>query len=108
MNRSLRTTGPADRKRHEEAIEPEVIYDGFTRREKPGPKSGGLLAKMRYLASGVLIMAGLVLLVPGVILSASLIGALVGVPLMLAGGVLLFAGISIGAGRMDVKTFRGR
>lgn len=108
MSKSLRTAGPAERKRHEDVIEPEVIFDGFEHREKTGRPPGGLLTRMRFLASAVLIIAGLVLLVPGVILSASLIGALIGIPLMLAGGALLFAGISIGAGRFEVKTFRGR
>ncbi|HBE88433.1 MAG TPA: hypothetical protein DDW67_04750 [Elusimicrobia bacterium] len=111
MSKSLRPAAPAGRKNHEEVIEPEVVFDGFARRERPSGPAGqghGLLARMRYLASAVLIIAGIILLVPGVLLSASLIGALIGVPLMLAGGALLFAGISIGAGKFQVKTFRGR
>ncbi|KAF0125213.1 MAG: hypothetical protein FD189_1808 [Elusimicrobia bacterium] len=108
MSKGLQPASPAQRKRHEEVIEPEVVYDGFARREKPSPDGGGFLTRMRFLASGALIIAGMVLLVPGVLLSASLIGALIGVPLMLAGGALLFAGISIGAGKFNVKTFHKR
>lgn len=108
MSASLRPAGPAGRKKHEEVIEPEVIYDGFARREGPSPDGGGVLKKMRALAAAALIISGMVLLVPGALLSASLIGALVGVPLMLAGGALLFAGIRLGAGNFTAKTFRGR
>ncbi|MDQ7774147.1 MAG: hypothetical protein RDU13_11585 [Elusimicrobiales bacterium] len=111
MSKGLQPARPAQRKRDEEVIEPEVVYDGFARRERPSGSAGaghGLLARMRFLASAALILAGLVLLVPGVILSASLIGALIGVPLMLAGGALLFTGIRIGAGSFAVKTFRPR
>ncbi len=92
-------------------MEPEIVFDGFSRRRGPSESVGsgpGLLARMRFLASAALVMAGLLLLVPGFILSASLIGALIGVPLMLAGAALLFTGIRVGAGRLNVKTFRGR
>lgn len=111
MSESLPTAGTPVKNRHEETVEPEVVFDGFSRRAKPSEaagEGGGLLARMRFLASAALMIAGLVLLVPGVILSASLIGAIIGVPLMLAGGALLFTGIRIGAGRFAVKTFRPR
>ncbi len=93
---------------HGEGIEPEVVFDGFTRRREPRARGGTLLARIRFLASAALILAGLLMLVPGILLSASLIGAVIGVPLILAGGALLFAGISIGTGRFAVKTFRRR
>lgn len=108
MNKSLRPAGPDERKRREEVIEPEVIFDGFSRREEPRPDGAGFLTRMRFLASAALIISGMILLVPGLLLSASLIGALLGIPLMLAGGALLFTGIRIGAGKFTVKTFRGR
>ncbi|HOI43594.1 MAG TPA: hypothetical protein PK523_11675 [Elusimicrobiales bacterium] len=93
---------------HGEGIEPEVVFDGFTRRREPRSRGGELLARVRFLAAAALVLAGLLMLVPGILLSASLIGAVIGVPLMLAGGALLFAGISIGTGRFAVKTFRRR
>lgn len=109
MNNSLRTAVTPEKNRREEVVEPEVVFDGFSRRPGPSEAAGpGLFSRLRLLASAGLIIAGLVMLVPGMLLSASLIGALIGVPLMLAGGALLFAGIRVGAGRLNVKTFRPR
>ena len=90
----------------EECVEPELISPGGgPRREEarfhvPPPQKLGLLARLKMLLAGGLALLGIGLLFSGALLTSTLIGAIIGIPLLLAGAIvfyLLFKLLSFGS-----------
>lgn len=90
----------------EEYVEPELISPGGgPRREEPRfsappPKAPGLLTRLKMLLAGGLALLGIGLLFSGALLTSTLIGAIIGIPLMLLGALifyLLFKLLSFGS-----------
>ena len=90
-------------------VEGEVVESGFSRggfyfEEKPVPfwKRG-----LRRIALGaVLIVLGLAAGVVGIVLTLSLVGAFIGIPLIFAGALFVIFGLIVilGGGQMRVMT----
>lgn len=91
----------------EEVIEPELISPGGRRerwddRQSPPPhRKPGLLTRVKGLLAGGLALLGAALVLAGAFLTSTVIGAVFGIPLMLAGAAvfyLLFKFLSSGSG----------
>ncbi len=91
----------------EDYLEPELLSPGGgtfkPRGEEPRPQlppeKPGLLTRLKMLIAGGLALIGIVLFVLGAILTSTVIGAIIGIPLMLLGAVfflLLFKLLSTG------------
>ena len=90
----------------EECVEPELIRPGGgPRREEPRfsappPQQPGLLTRLKMLLAGGLALLGIGLLFAGALLTSTLIGAIIGIPLLLLGALvfyLLFKLLSFGS-----------
>ncbi|MCM2267285.1 MAG: hypothetical protein NDI60_05845 [Elusimicrobiales bacterium] len=76
-------------------VEPELIEPGGGPARgggfyAPPPQSPGLLTRLKVLAAAGLGLAALALLALGALLTSTVIGAIIGIPLMLAGAALFF------------------
>ncbi|OIO05167.1 MAG: hypothetical protein AUJ51_00260 [Elusimicrobia bacterium CG1_02_56_21] len=96
-----------------ECIEPELISPGSVppRREEPRrgnpPQKPGLLTRLKILAAGGLAVLGLGLFTVGALLTSTVIGAILGIPLMIAGALAFFLLFRIlGSGSANTFTFR--
>lgn len=87
----------------EECVEPELLGPGASPRGEsangprveeafagPLPEKPGLLTRLKMLIAGVLAFIGLGLFILGAILTSTIIGAIIGIPLMLLGAVVFF------------------
>ncbi len=90
----------------EECVEPELISPGGgPRREEPRfsappPQAPGLLARLKMRLAAGLALLGIGLIIAGALLTSTLIGAIIGIPLMLLGALvfyLLFKLLSFGS-----------
>ena len=90
----------------EECVEPELISPGGgPRREEPRfsappPQPPGLLARLKMRLAAGLALLGIGLFIAGALLTSTLIGAVIGIPLMLLGALvfyLLFKLLSFGS-----------
>ncbi|HAT71672.1 MAG TPA: hypothetical protein DCS63_02520 [Elusimicrobia bacterium] len=81
----------------EECLEPELVSPGGpdTVYERPGPEERpaekpGLLTRIKMAVAAVLALLGMGLFLSGAILTSTIIGAILGIPLMLAGALVFF------------------
>lgn len=79
----------------EDCVEPELISPGGTfepRREAPHrqrpPEKPGLLTRLKMLAAAGLALLGIGLFALGALLTSTVIGAILGIPLLLLGAVV--------------------
>lgn len=99
----------------EDCVEPELISpgsstprDGEYRQPPPPPARPGLLARIKGVLAAGLALLGAALMVTGALLTSTVIGAVIGIPLLLLGAAaffLLFKLLSLGAAS---KTFTFR
>lgn len=82
----------------EECVEPELISPGGgsykprgeePRRQLP-PEKPGFFTRLKMLLAAGLALIGIALFAVGAILTSTVIGAIIGVPLMLLGGLFFF------------------
>ncbi len=95
----------------EEVIEPELLSPGAGPRPErpagPPPSPPGLLGRLKGALAGVLGLAGAALLLTGALLTSTVIGALLGIPLMLAGAFAFYLLLKLlGSGSRHTFTFR--
>jgi len=99
----------------EECVEPELVSPGGQGQRTSGPRPGpvpppqppGLLTRLKALLAAALALLGFALLVSGALLTSTVIGAIIGIPLILLGALvfyLLFKFLSLGA--VPPVTFR--
>lgn len=91
----------------EEVVEPELLSPGSSgprtseSRQAPPPlQKPGILSSLKSLLAGGLALIGAALLLAGAFLTSTVIGAIIGIPLMLLGAAafyLLFKLIASGA-----------
>ena len=91
---------PADGNGHlnEECVEPELVSPGGgpfrphreESREHRTPEKPGLLTRLKMLIAGGLVLLGATLFIIGALLTSTVIGAIIGIPLMLAGALVFF------------------
>lgn len=82
----------------EECVEPELISPGGgpyrPRGEEPRPQrqpeKPGFFTRLKMLLAGALALIGIALFAVGALLTSTVIGALIGVPLMLLGALFFF------------------
>lgn len=80
----------------EEWVEPEILAPGGHKREEPfgapPPRTGrpGLLQRLKAAAAGLLGLLAAGLFLAGAFLTSTVIGAIIGIPLMLAGALAFF------------------
>lgn len=81
----------------EDYVEPELLSPGHSgpRREGPGfsgvpPKKPGLLTRLKLLVAGGLALLAVGLFLTGAVLTSTIIGAVIGIPLMIAGAIVFF------------------
>jgi len=81
----------------EECVEPELLSPGGpdTIYEKPGRENRpaekpGLLTRIKMAIAAVLALLGMGLFLSGAVLTSTIIGAIIGIPLMLAGALVFF------------------
>jgi hypothetical protein len=81
----------------EDCVEPELLSAGgqAPRYERPhrdglSAEKPGLLTRLKLLLAGGLALLGLGLFLSGALLTSTIIGAIIGIPLMLAGAVVFF------------------
>ena len=80
----------------EECVEPELISPGGgPRREEPRfnvppPQKPGLLARLKMRLAAVLAILGICLFIAGALLTSTIIGAIIGIPLMILGALVFF------------------
>jgi hypothetical protein len=81
----------------EDYVEPELLSPGHSgpRPEEPGfaglpPERPGLLTRLKLLLAGGLALLAVGLFLAGAILTSTIIGAIIGIPLMIAGAVVFF------------------
>ncbi|OGR41881.1 MAG: hypothetical protein A2X35_11260 [Elusimicrobia bacterium GWA2_61_42] len=82
---------------NEECVEPELISPGGRgpAYERPRPdhapaEKPGLLTRLKMLIAGGLALLAIGLFLSGALLTSTFIGAVIGIPLMLAGAVVFF------------------
>ncbi|PIU18534.1 MAG: hypothetical protein COT18_10330 [Elusimicrobia bacterium CG08_land_8_20_14_0_20_59_10] len=103
--------------REEEVIEPEIVsngpgdsgqYDDRGRTSySPPPQALGVVKRLKAIAAAVLALTGAGLFITGALLTSTVIGALIGIPLMLGGAAAFFLLIKLlGAGSKNFG-FRG-
>ena len=94
--------------KHEDYVEPELLDPGGGPApggrdfHAPPPARLGLLTRLKFLAAGLLAFTAFGLFALGALLTSTVIGAVVGIPLILAGAALfflLFKLLALGAGR---------
>ncbi len=95
----------------EEVIEPELLGPGAGPRPErpagPPPSPPGLLERLKGTLAAVLGLAGAALLLTGALLTSTVIGALLGIPLMLAGAFAFYLLFKLlGSGAKHSFTFR--
>lgn len=99
---------------NEDCVEPELVSpggsprDGGRRPPPPPPARPGLLARLKGLLAAGLALTGAALFITGALLTSTVIGAIIGIPLLLLGAAaffLLFKLLSAGA---SAKTFTFR
>lgn len=80
--------------RSDEAVEPELIEPGGgPRPERPfyaPPEKPGFLTRVKFFAAAGLGLLAAALFFTGALLTSTVIGAILGVPLMLAGAALFY------------------
>ena len=91
----------------EECVEPEIVTpgEGYSRGSRPGrefppPEKPGLFTRLKMLLAGGLALLAVALFMIGALLTSTVIGAIIGIPLMLAGAavfVVLFKLLSFGS-----------
>lgn len=85
----------------EDCVEPEIVRpgEGGFRGSGPGrgpgrgfspPEKPGLLTRLKLLLAAGLALLAVGLFMAGALLTSTVIGAIIGIPLMLAGAVLFF------------------
>jgi len=81
----------------EECVEPELLSPGGRgpRYKSPRPDGGqagkpGLLTRLKLFAAAALALLGMGLFLSGALLTSTVIGAIIGIPLMLAGALVFF------------------
>ncbi len=84
----------------EECVEPELLsngpFDGFhAKREEartgfPPPQQPGLLTRLKLLLAGGLAILAFGLILIGAFLTSTIIGAILGIPLIILGGLVFF------------------
>ncbi|MDO8805379.1 MAG: hypothetical protein Q7R35_13230 [Elusimicrobiota bacterium] len=80
----------------EQCVEPELVSpggggfrpSGGEPRERPAPEKPGLLTRLKMLLAGGLALLAIALFTIGALLTSTIIGAIIGIPLMLAGALL--------------------
>ncbi len=90
-----------------ETVEAELLGPGAGPRRRPeepfvrpAPEKPGLLTRLKMLIAAGLALLGVGLVFAGALLTSTVIGAVIGIPLLLAGGLvffLLFKLLSLGA-----------
>lgn len=82
----------------EDCVEPELISPGGgpykprggePRRQRP-PEKPGFFTRLKMLLAGALALIGIALFAVGALLTSTIIGALIGIPLMLLGALFFF------------------
>ncbi|MEK7722447.1 MAG: hypothetical protein AAB359_08670 [Elusimicrobiota bacterium] len=97
----------------EECVEPELISPGGAfksggeeiRKRRP-PEKPGLLIRLKMLLAGGLALLGIGLFTVGALLTSTVIGAIVGIPLMLAGALIFFLLFLLASGSQNTFIFR--
>jgi hypothetical protein len=99
----------------EDCIEPELLSPGSSRprggeyhQPPPLPAKPGLLMRIKGVLAAGLALVGTALFITGALLTSTVIGAIIGIPLLLLGAAaffLLFKLLSLGA---TSKTFTFR
>jgi len=99
----------------DDCVEPELLSPGSARPRGPEygrpplpPEKPGLLARLKGLLAAGLALTGAALFITGALLTSTVIGAVIGIPLLLLGAAaffLLFKLLSLGA---TSKTFTFR
>ncbi len=82
----------------EECVEPELLSSGGDAfkprgqeaRSRLPPEKPGLLTRLKMLLAGGLALLGAGLFIAGALLTSTVIGAIIGIPLMLAGALFFF------------------
>lgn len=98
----------------EDWVEPEIITPGGQGRREapfgaPPPRAGrpGLLQRLRAAAAGLLGLLAAGLFLAGAFLTSTVIGAIIGIPLMLAGALAFFLMFKlIASGAKNTVIFR--
>ena len=100
---------------NDDCVEPELLSPGRSapRAESrgepfPPPRPPGLLARLKAFLASALALLGLALFVSGALLTSTVIGAIIGVPLMILGAIvffLLFKLLSAGASGFVIRRF---
>lgn len=82
---------------NEDYVEPELLSPGSSgpRSEGPGPQAvppqpPGLLARLKAFIAAGLALLGIGLLMAGALLTSTVIGAIIGIPLLLLGALVIF------------------
>lgn len=100
-------------------VEAEIVYDGdssgrgerpFERpfeRPAPRPEAPGLFTRFKRMIAGILGLLGAILVIPGMILTSTIIGAIIGIPLLIVGFALLFLAFKLAfSGSQNAFVFR--
>lgn len=100
--------------RNDDCVEPELLSPGHSgpRGDAPPPpppaRPPGLLDRLKALVASGLALLGIGLFLAGALLTSTIIGAIIGVPLMILGGIvffLLFKLLSSGSSGFIVRRF---
>ena len=104
----------SEKREEQEAIEPEIVSGGARcedippcrdARETFSPPKADIWLKLKFFAAAALAFAGLCLAGLGLLLTWTVIGALIGLPLLAGGLLLLWLAFQVLAGG-GVKTVR--
>ena len=102
----------------ENCVEAEIVYNGegdragaYGGRQRaeyaPPPKAPGLFTRLKGMLAGGLALLGVGLFIIGALLTSTVIGAIIGIPLMLAGAVVFFLLIKLlSSGSNNFVVFR--
>ncbi len=96
----------------QECVEPELLSPGGAppwheeAHTAPALEKPGLLSRLRMLLVSLLALLGFGLFFAGAILTSTIIGAIIGIPLLIAGAVVFFLVFLLTFGSKNTVVFR--
>ena len=82
---------------NEDYVEPELLSPGSSgprsegpRRQEVPPQPPGLLARLKAFIAAGLALVGVALIMAGALLTSTVIGAIIGIPLLILGALVFF------------------
>ena len=112
------STGETLPEKTENCVEAEIVYNGSGDRKgaydgrqraeyAPPPQAPGLFTRLKGILAGGLALLGAALFIIGALLTSTVLGAIIGIPLMLAGAVVFFLLFKLlSAGSKNFVVFR--